>query len=298
VPKTNKTKADNGTEILRVFPWEYYVQPVSVEMTSYSLLTYILRGKAADALPLVRWLLNQRNAYGGFISTQDTVLGLTALAQYAELTKAKETDLEVKFKDGSAEKSVSVNDKNAQVVQEFELPQTTRSLDVAATGKGSVLAQLTWTYYVEDPVRDPAFAVNVNVSKPTAEELALDICTKYLGTEGSSNMAIVEVNLPSGYAFDTESLVQLKSAKDYKRYDLENQNTKLAAYFTSVSSEETCFPLLASRVFKVGKQSPAYVSVYDYYDTTKTARAFYEPPQTSICDICLESNDCTENNCV
>ncbi|CAG7822305.1 unnamed protein product [Allacma fusca] len=257
VPKKNVTKGkgDNETELFRIFPWEYYVQP-------------------------------------------DTVLGLTALAKYAELTKSKETDLQVKFKEGTTDKTVPINEKNAQVVQEFELPANTRTLDVAAEGKGSALAQLTWTYYVENPVRDPAFAVNVTVGKLAGDDLTLDICTKYLGKDGNSNMAIVEVNLPSGYAFDTESLLQLKSVKEYRRNDLQNQNTQLEAYFNHLSSEETCFPVQASRVFKVGKISPAYVNVYDYYDTTKTARAFYEPPKTSICDICVESNDCAANNCV
>ena len=33
-------------------------------------------------LGVLKWLLEQRNSFGGFSSTQDTVLGLEALSQY------------------------------------------------------------------------------------------------------------------------------------------------------------------------------------------------------------------------
>lgn len=41
-----------------------------VEMTAYALLTYTLLGDVATALPVVKWLSQQRNALGGFSSTQ------------------------------------------------------------------------------------------------------------------------------------------------------------------------------------------------------------------------------------
>lgn len=41
-----------------------------VEMTAYGLLTYALLGDVASALPVVKWLSQQRNALGGFSSTQ------------------------------------------------------------------------------------------------------------------------------------------------------------------------------------------------------------------------------------
>ena len=45
-----------------------------IEVTAYILLAYITKGLASevvpDAMPIVRWLSKQRNAYGGFSSTQ------------------------------------------------------------------------------------------------------------------------------------------------------------------------------------------------------------------------------------
>lgn len=42
------------------------VVSAEVEMTSYALLTYTLLGDVASALPVVKWLSQQRNALGGF----------------------------------------------------------------------------------------------------------------------------------------------------------------------------------------------------------------------------------------
>ncbi|XP_045410979.1 C3 and PZP-like alpha-2-macroglobulin domain-containing protein 8 [Lemur catta] len=46
------------------------VVSAEVEMTAYALLTYTLLGDVAAALPVVKWLSQQRNALGGFSSTQ------------------------------------------------------------------------------------------------------------------------------------------------------------------------------------------------------------------------------------
>lgn len=46
------------------------VVSAEVEMTAYGLLTYTLLGDVASALPVVKWLSQQRNSLGGFSSTQ------------------------------------------------------------------------------------------------------------------------------------------------------------------------------------------------------------------------------------
>lgn len=51
-------------------PWHTRPNSLAVEMTSYALLTYLQRGLVNDALPIMHWLVAQRNANGGFVSTQ------------------------------------------------------------------------------------------------------------------------------------------------------------------------------------------------------------------------------------
>lgn len=60
--------------ILNCFFSALLVVSAEVEMTAYGLLTYTLLGDVASALPVVKWLSQQRNALGGFSSTQVTNL--------------------------------------------------------------------------------------------------------------------------------------------------------------------------------------------------------------------------------
>ena len=51
----------------------YQAKSADVEMTAYALLAYVLgeeESVVSTGLPIVRWLSKQRNAYGGFSSTQ------------------------------------------------------------------------------------------------------------------------------------------------------------------------------------------------------------------------------------
>lgn len=50
----------------------HYALPrsVNVEMTSYALLTYLRRNLLSDTIPVMKWLIKQRNPEGGFASTQ------------------------------------------------------------------------------------------------------------------------------------------------------------------------------------------------------------------------------------
>ena len=59
--------------------WEsFYAResPLSVEATAYVLLYLVQTRQLNEALPVMKWLVSQRNSLGGFTSTQDTVIGL------------------------------------------------------------------------------------------------------------------------------------------------------------------------------------------------------------------------------
>jgi hypothetical protein len=61
------------TEFYWVPPY-YRAASTNIEMTSYALMAMVGDGSdpnaLADVLPIVRWLTQQRNALGGFSSTQ------------------------------------------------------------------------------------------------------------------------------------------------------------------------------------------------------------------------------------
>lgn len=90
-------------------------------MTSYGLLAILNSGLPTNALPIVKWLVNQRNELGGFQSTQDTFIGLKALAKYAETTSSDYKSIQIIIRHGNgsekAERSINVNGNNALIQQ-------------------------------------------------------------------------------------------------------------------------------------------------------------------------------------
>lgn len=76
----------------------------------------------SDGVPIFKWILKQRNSQGGFEGTQDTIIGLQALALYAEKLSIKNRSLDLTLKmDKSDDFHFAVNDDNALTLQSFEV---------------------------------------------------------------------------------------------------------------------------------------------------------------------------------
>uniref|UniRef100_A0A8B9L5Q4 Alpha-2-macroglobulin domain-containing protein n=1 Tax=Astyanax mexicanus TaxID=7994 RepID=A0A8B9L5Q4_ASTMX len=129
---------------------------LEVEMTSYVLLS-ILSGPQLQGFDLgycasiVRWLAQQQNAFGGFASTQDTVVALQALAKYSAVTysPAGTTVVTVTGPSGNTLTTFTVNQSNRLLVQESSLQQTSGNYSIRAEGNGCVLVQVSYSESVE-----------------------------------------------------------------------------------------------------------------------------------------------------
>lgn len=101
---------------------EYYYKEsktLNVEVTAYTLLT-LLQSVENDSelLPIVKWLLNQRNDQGGFEGTQDTIVGIEALAHFAVKIANKESNVKIGVSASNDTKcSFDVNKDNSLVLQ-------------------------------------------------------------------------------------------------------------------------------------------------------------------------------------
>lgn len=81
---------------------------LNVEITAYALLTLLSSKKDSECLPILKWLLNQRNDQGGFEGTQDTIVGLEALAKFASKITSKDTKVKIEL---NSESTVAVGKK-------------------------------------------------------------------------------------------------------------------------------------------------------------------------------------------
>lgn len=102
--------------------WYKQANSLNIEMSAYGLLAFLEAGHITDGLPVLKWLLSQRNENGGFTSTQDTVVGLQALAQYAEKITAPTNNVQIRVKYNEVTESlINVNKVNGLVLQTYEV---------------------------------------------------------------------------------------------------------------------------------------------------------------------------------
>ncbi|KAG7283667.1 hypothetical protein CRUP_020440 [Coryphaenoides rupestris] len=120
-----------------------HVVSAEVEMTAYGLLTYTLMGDVASALPVVKWLSQQRNALGGFSSTQDTCVALQALSEYAILSYVGGVNLTISLASTNLDfqETFELRRENKKILQSAKIPSIPTGLFVSAKGEGCCLMQ-------------------------------------------------------------------------------------------------------------------------------------------------------------
>ncbi|XP_026844066.1 CD109 antigen isoform X4 [Drosophila persimilis] len=292
----SKATETSGEQSSRLTIWR--PRSNDVEITSYVLLALLEKNPAETALPIVKWLIGQRNSNGGFASTQDTVIGLQALTKFASKTGSGTGTMDVEFVPSNGTKStIKVEPENALVLQTHVLPKTTRKVDFTAKGTGSAMVQLSYRYNLAEKDKKPSFKVTPTVKDTTSSQLlVVDICAEYIPLEDGdkdkdSNMAVMEIVLPSGFVGDADSLSKIQAVDRVKRVETKNSDSTVIVYFDSLTPGDVkCLPVEATKAHAVAKQKPAAVSLYDYYDTERRATEYYQV-KSSLCDIC-EGSDC------
>ncbi|KRY75800.1 Antigen -like protein [Trichinella pseudospiralis] len=282
----SSSESNNGKNM----SWYEKPRPADVESTAYALLVYILRGEASNAFPIVRWLAMQQGAFGGFSSSQDTVVGLQALAAFAEATYSANVEMDVTVKNGNEEATFSINSKNSLVLQTYEIRNfVERQIDIFATGRGSAFAQIKWRYNVKSLDNNRPFLCETDVSQPAYTTLTVSFCCKYM-LEGRSNMAIMELSAPSGFVIDVQQLNGLTDTDQLQMVETKKQDTQANIYFDSIGVSPICFNVSSKLAYQVTDQKPAIVRLYDYYEPQNRIEFEYKvKKEVSIEDACGDS---------
>nr|CAB3233265.1 C3 and PZP-like alpha-2-macroglobulin domain-containing protein 8 [Phallusia mammillata] len=261
------------------------VASAEVEMTSYALLTYTHMRNITAALPIVKWLSQKRNAIGGFSSTQDTCVALQSLSEYAIFSYIGGVNLDVHLASTNLdyEREFELNNANSEVMQTAGIPSLPTTMFVTATGDGCALLQIDVNYNIPDPNPQPSFFINVRhsplerhnqdsagggfvINRYHEVVYRIEACARWLH-HGSSNMAVLEFNLLSGFAADRESIQQAlqTSRSNLKRCEVTDRHVLF--YFDEISSTcKTCVRFNIVQIHQVGKAKPQSARIYDYYE--------------------------------
>ncbi|NXG03060.1 A2ML1 protein, partial [Sakesphorus luctuosus] len=266
--------------------------PAEVEMTAYALLAHLAQphlssADLATAAKIVRWLCKQQNPYGGFASTQDTVVALQALAKYAALTFGSNGDSSLTVtvtSPGDTAQDFVLDRSNRLVLRREALRQLPGAYGLRARGQGCALVQVTLRYNVPPPPSTGAFELRVKTEPLTPGQnpgkgFRLQLWARYTGTRPATNMVVIEAKLPSGYSPDKSSLVELKMQNLVKKVEVEPDQVTI--YLDQLTKQEETFSFRAKQDFLVKNLQPATVTLYDYYETGDRVDVSYSAPFSS-----------------
>ena len=240
----------------------------AVETTGYATLALMQYGDRANAARAARWLVSQRNAFGGFGSTQDTVVGLQALIEFAAAAKF-DVDMAVTLTSGDWTKVVRVNEANADVVQILDVPMG-RSLRMSAEGDGEVLAQVVRRFNRPEVDRPETEMFRIDVGYSTDRIEVDDLITVTAEVEFTppvpleAGMVVLDVSIPTGFAPVTETVRALvEEDPRIKRYEVAGR--KVILYIEDLLPNRPMRMQFDAVALYPVRAQPVVSQVYSYY---------------------------------
>ncbi|XP_021062209.1 CD109 antigen [Mus pahari] len=270
---------------------------VDIEIAAYALLAHMLH-RVSEGIPVMRWLIRQRNSLGGFVSTQDTVVALKALSEFSALVYKQNTDIQLTVTGPGIPRSIhfQIDSQNLFLLHQEELaPLDPITVNVSAYGSGFAICQLNVDYNVKgsgsskrrrSTENQEVFDLDVVVSnEDDISHLNLNVCTSHLGSE-RTGMVLMEVNLLSGFSASSDSIPLSETLKK-----VEYDNGKLNLYLDSVNESQFCVNIPTVRIYKVSNIQDGSVSIMDYYEPRRQAvRNYNTRVKLSSCYLSSDTN--------
>jgi CD109 antigen len=243
-----------------------------IETTAYATLALTSHGDSFNASKAAKWLVSKRNAYGGFGSTQDTVVALQALTEYATGSRA-DVDLTITLKGGSVNQTIKINKDNYDVLQTVAVPVNT-PIDMAVTGTGNAIGQVVRRYNipaVDTPADQQMLKIDVKydttdvtVSDLVKVNVSLAFNPPPEASVQEAGMIVVDVSVPTGFEPVTDSIIAVtKQLSNIKRYDVAGR--KIIFYVENMKpGQQITFSFQVKALYPV-KAKGVTSTAYSYY---------------------------------
>jgi len=200
-----------------------------IETTAYATLALVKRGDAFNASRSSKWLVSKRNAYGGYGSTQDTVVTLQALIEYATGQRS-DVDLTVTLRGQGVDQQLKVNKDNFDVLQLVQVP-VNANIDMTVTGNGDAIGQVVRRFNLPGADVTPAAQMlKIDVKYDTTEVAVNDLVKVSVSLAfnplpelsiSEAGMIVLDISVPTGFTPVTDSIVAVtKKMPNIKRYDV------------------------------------------------------------------------------
>jgi hypothetical protein len=253
----------------------------SIETTALAALALIQSAEySASTRGALTWLVEQKDSFGTWHSTQATVLSLKALLAAADkpLGGDKERRIEVKLNDQLVKEIVIPVDQ-AEVMQQVNLSSKllagANHLSMTETSGTGVGYQIAFRYHAAEAEkageREP-LAIRIDYDRT---ELSVGDTVKATATvlnrmDTAAPMVILDLPIPAGFALEIEELAKLAADQTIEKFQV---NARSAVIY--LRGLEPGKPLKVTYALRA--KMPVQVTVpaaraYEYYDTQKQGR--------------------------
>jgi hypothetical protein len=213
---------------------------LQIETTALAVLGWLKANPGEFNKPVqqaVRWIGQQRGGYGGFGSTQSTILALKALIAHTRANKKTPQAGELKLFVGETQVAAREFPAGASEVLTLELPEAEKHLKagknklrVDITGKNVFPMTLSWSYQTLQPVSAEGCPVRLHTSlarREANEGDAVRLTVRLENVSGKGQgMAVAIVGLPGGMSLPED----LKQLKEYTRPPTDGKRPLLGAF--------------------------------------------------------------------
>ncbi|XP_075062646.1 complement C3-like [Mixophyes fleayi] len=292
---------------------------ISLEATSYALLTLLYLEDYELTVPIAVWLSEQQFYGEKYGSTQATIMLFQALAEYQSKNKNLKVwnmDVSLYLPERNDIKNYRISLENALQARSDET-KINKDFVVKAKGNGQATLTVMAVYYeikTEKEKQCNTFDLSITVKdepyvrrpEGALNTISMTICFRHRKSVDTT-MSILDVSMMTGFSPDVKDLEKLRNGVD--KYISEFEINKgafdkgtLIIYLNKIShTEEECLKFNVHQFFKVGLIQPGSVTVYDYYAPESRCTKFYhkEEGDKLLGRLCQgELCRCAEGNCL
>ncbi len=244
-------------------------QSAAIETTAYATLALLEHGDRLNASNAARWLVTRRNSFGGFGSTQDTIVGLQALTQFSTAAAA-DVDMTVVLSSGAWQREIRITGENADVMQMTEVPER-GMLEVSTSGKGEAVVQVVRRFNLPEVEHETRQVFDIDVDYGTDhvnvdDLIIVSVDVRFTPFEPvEAGMVVLDIAVPTGFTPVTDSIEALvDGTTKLKRFDIAGR--KVILYLEDLLPNESIALEFSARAVHPVKAKATTSEVYSYYN--------------------------------
>ncbi|XP_076594325.1 complement C4-B [Chaetodon auriga] len=199
---------------------------ITIDATAYALIAAVELGHNKYADKIACWLTTQENYFGGFRSSQDTIMALEALAEYELKTHSSpDANLVAEFTvPGKTEILKLTLEKKKDKVETNLKKFAGNNIIVQLTGKGDVKLKVVKAFHLLDP-KDDCKEVSISVTAEGKVKYTAKVIENYEFYDDDSDIEDAETRVP-------RSAIEWFDARTRNRRDLENNDVDETVTYT------------------------------------------------------------------